>query len=114
MIRSSIGKRFEFQLWVNSALKGFVLILLLFFLIAITLNAMGIQQSGSYEALLAFLVLPVFSAGFFQFSMIRIRGQIRLYMKDQRTLGVKPPVCLKCGYAVEETSNRCPECGAAV
>lgn len=114
LIRSSIGKRFEFQMWVNSAVKGFALSFFLFFLVIIALNATGIRPSGSYEALLAFLLWPVFTVGVFQFGMYRIRGQIRLYLHDQRTLGVKPPVCLKCGYAVEDTSNRCPECGAAV
>ena len=111
LIRSNIGKRFELQMWISSAVKGFALTFFMFVIAANVVNAISTWPTGNYESLLAFLVWPVCSIGFFQFSMTRIRGQIRMYLRDQRTLGVKPPVCLKCGYAVEDSADRCPECG---
>ena len=114
LIRSSIGPRFELRMWITSVIKGFALSVLLIIVVSIALTATGAQPANSVAMLLPLMLWPVFAVGLFQFSMIRIRGQIRLYLCDQRTLAVKPPVCLKCGYAVEDSAERCPECGEPV
>ena len=48
----------------------------------------------------------------YQFQIISIRGQLRIYL-EQAARRQKLPLCLNCGYNVAGLqSDRCPECGA--
>lgn len=54
------------------------------------------------------------SVAVYQWSFLRIRAQLRLFLKEHY-LGRKLPLCLGCGYNLEGVdAQRCPECGASI
>lgn len=77
-------------------------------------NSIGVNPPPmqGYQLILPPILGAITSLGLFQFTIIRIRGQLRIYLHQQRKQGVSVPVCLKCGYAVAEGQDNCPECGA--
>jgi uncharacterized paraquat-inducible protein A len=86
---------------------GGVLGLLAGSLLAIVL---GIARTSMGPALV-FAAAPVGVVLVYQCCLIRIRGQLRIYLeRTGRTQRL--PMCLNCGYDHEGlTSDICPECG---
>ena len=65
--------------------------------------------------LLGWLVTaPLWSILVYQIYLIRIRGQLLLYLQTAASRQ-RLPMCLRCGYNLEGvTSGRCPECGTTI
>lgn len=64
---------------------------------------------------LAALLSPFFfalgSVMAYQYSLIRIRGQLIMFLEEARR-HERLPMCLRCGYNLQGISgSRCPECG---
>ena len=74
-------------------------------------GAIGAMIDWMIAFLLPFLTV-MFTALFYQYALIRIRGQLRMYLEEIRGLGVELPICLNCGYAADQSLGSCPECGA--
>jgi len=51
--------------------------------------------------------------GRYQWHLLRIRRQMRQYLRRRAAEGQPSPVCLHCGYAIfNDRAASCPECGA--
>ena len=111
LLRSHLRRGLEIRLALSSLLRG----LCLSFLLGFAILALSSGFKGSGRSIAYLLIYPllwaVFSVGFYQFNLIRIRGQLRIYLIEQRQQGVRVPVCVKCGYAVHQGQRACPECG---
>lgn len=114
LLLSAIGKFYECRMWLDSVLKGLVLSVLPGMLIFGVAEASNITNGFLYAGLVVSLFWAGLSLTVYQFTVYRIREQIRAYIQEQRNLGEKPPVCLACGYVIEASATRCPECGAVV
>jgi len=115
LLRKNLSKAMPARLWIGSAARAFCLSMLLSALIAAMLD--WAQAAGPVHdiiVLATFIVLLIlFTCAIYQFMLIRIRGQLREYLLELRTLGIRLPVCVRCGYALDDEAERCPECGAS-
>ncbi len=115
LVRNKVGKTFTFRLWLTSFMRGFVIMLLGYAVLSAITGLLSPPSVVSGLAVYVPLLLwPVATILFYQYALIRIRGQLKLYLGELRSLGVDVPVCLGCGYAVDAQMQHCPECGALV
>jgi hypothetical protein len=116
LLRTKAGRRFSAKLFLGCLLRGFgamgVACLVLITILAQAQHGTASSPSP-YWLLLGVMVWPITTAGLYQFCLIRIRGQIRMYLLEQRSLGIQLPVCVRCGYAFVQQVDQCPECGAS-
>lgn len=116
LLRDNVGKTLPTRLWLTSASRAIILAVAFAFGIALILEAFqassAMVNTGSIVCF--FLFMPLFTCGLYQIMLIRIRGQLREYLLELSTLGIRLPVCVRCGYAIDDIAERCPECGARV
>lgn len=100
---------------MRSTFKCFAVLFLLLSATIVLVNAYEWDWLTARIVLPGMLMLwPMTTVAFYQFSLIRIRGQLRIDLERRMRSGEKLPVCIRCGYAISDRVERCPECGAAV
>ncbi|MEM1356222.1 MAG: hypothetical protein AAGH88_15210 [Planctomycetota bacterium] len=114
LLGSTIGRGLMVKLALSCVLRGLLAGLLVTGVVVTWTAGASSPPSGILAVILSPICVALLSLGLYQFSLIRIRGQLRIYLHQQRQLGKPIPVCLKCGYAVDEQAGRCPECGATL
>lgn len=117
LLREATGRFYVPRLVIHCFIAGFGAMLVgsLVFSCLFGLIAPNLLKNSITALLIMSALIWIASAlGLYQYQIVRIRGQIRLFMEDLKTVGYKSPICLECGYAIEEESKTCPECGAPV
>jgi len=107
LVQSSVGRLFQVALLLNCTVVGGVLGTLSGLLIASMLGIAGTTMA----VVLALVAAPVGMVLMFQLNLIRMRGELRIYL-EQVAQTQRLPMCLNCGYDHQGlTSDVCPECG---
>lgn len=111
LLRDVVGWRFTLRLWIRSLVEGLLAGGLLRILLYEFLRSV---LSSAYQFWLPLLMMPVCVVGVYQWHLIRIRGQLRIYL-EQVARSQPLPMCLNCGYNLHGLPGpRCPECGARI
>ena len=96
---------------VKSLLEGFIVGLLLSTILHVYLRSV---IPPLYQLWFLLLIIPVCAVAFYQWHLIRIRGQLRIYL-EQVARKQQLPLCLNCGYNLQGLPGPlCPECGAGI
>lgn len=104
----------RFWLVVRAMAGGFVLAMPITLLLHLLIKNLVSDQATQVLFYVFPMLLIAGTLLVYQFFMIRIRAEMRIYLQEAKRSGEKLPVCVKCGYAIHGTSRTCPECGAAV
>lgn len=119
LLKQYTGRVYMIRFGIYCLSSGFFICLLGFGALSVLWQLLG--SNASPPALSSFEIAVILtsswlfvSAAWYQFLMIRTRGQLRIYLSSVRQQGEKLPLCLNCGYAVYQTTGRCPECGAEI
>ena len=114
MLRRYTGKWFSMRLFLGCILRAFSIAFIVV-VVAVPYIFKQTPLPSFAPGSLIFALVPfvglIISAGIYQYRLIQIRGQLRLYLEELKAQGQRLPVCIKCGYAISQQFNRCPECG---
>lgn len=113
LLKERLGRGYSARLALRCLLRGLCFGLLAAFVVMLVAVGVSAVPNAYTEVVIVVVSISITTLGLYQFNLIRIRGQLRIYLLAQREQGVRLPVCVNCGYAVQDGQASCPECGAA-
>lgn len=99
------------RLWTGSLIRGMFLTAIVF--LFLHLNDMTQRLAGPVGAIAILLATFALTWLMHAWTIIRIRGQLRLAIESASRDGLVP-ICLSCGHDCSATQgSTCPECGVS-